>query len=179
MIDSTSRPTYPTSVNFDASILRKGAWTSFASRRAISVLPTPVGPIMMMFFGMTSSRKLFGQALASPAVAERDGNGPFGLMLADDVLVQFFDDLAWRQGIFQKNLQVSSTGFQIADSGLKRGKTRDEQFYSLHSWLSGSCDPALLQFFYRDFLIRVDADVRRLSSWILPRLPARRALCGP
>ncbi len=57
MMDSTSRPTYPTSVNFDASILRKGAWTSFASLRAISVFPTPVGPIMMMFFGMTSSRR--------------------------------------------------------------------------------------------------------------------------
>jgi hypothetical protein len=26
-----------------------------ASRRAISVLPTPVEPIMMMFFGMTST----------------------------------------------------------------------------------------------------------------------------
>ena len=43
-IDSTSRPTYPTSVNFDASIFRKGDRVSFASRRAISVFPTPVGP---------------------------------------------------------------------------------------------------------------------------------------
>ncbi len=34
----------------------KGAWASFASRRAISVLPTPVAPIMMMFFGAISSR---------------------------------------------------------------------------------------------------------------------------
>ena len=51
MIDSTSRPTYPTSVNFDASTFRKGASASFARRRAISVLPTPVGPIMRMFLG--------------------------------------------------------------------------------------------------------------------------------
>src|SRR5215212_2439990 len=33
-----------------------GAPTSWASRRAISVLPTPVGPIRMMFFGVTSVR---------------------------------------------------------------------------------------------------------------------------
>ena len=35
----------------------KGAPASFASRRAISVLPTPVGPIIRMFFGSTSSRR--------------------------------------------------------------------------------------------------------------------------
>jgi hypothetical protein len=42
-------------VNFDASTLMKGECASRASRRAISVLPTPVGPIMRMFFGVTSS----------------------------------------------------------------------------------------------------------------------------
>ena len=56
MIDSTSRPTYPTSVNLVASTLRKGEWVSRARRRAISVLPTPVGPIMRMFLGRTSWR---------------------------------------------------------------------------------------------------------------------------
>src|ERR1700712_5739005 len=56
MICSTSRPTYPTSVNLVASTLMKGAPASFASRRAISVLPTPVGPIIRIFFGSTSSR---------------------------------------------------------------------------------------------------------------------------
>ena len=56
-IDSTSRPTYPTSVNLLASTFRKGELVSFARRRAISVLPTPVGPIMMMFFGMMSSAR--------------------------------------------------------------------------------------------------------------------------
>ena len=54
-MDSTSRPTYPTSVYLEASTLRNGAWASFARRRAISVFPTPVGPIMMMFLGATSS----------------------------------------------------------------------------------------------------------------------------
>src|SRR6187402_523463 len=34
----------------------KGASASFASRRAISVLPTPVGPIMRMFLGVISWR---------------------------------------------------------------------------------------------------------------------------
>src|SRR5215471_6971176 len=33
-----------------------GAFASFASRRAISVLPTPVGPIIKMFFGVISPR---------------------------------------------------------------------------------------------------------------------------
>src|SRR3954451_16996868 len=54
-IDSTSRPTYPTSVNLLASTLRKGALARRASRRAISVLPTPVGPIIRMFLGAMSS----------------------------------------------------------------------------------------------------------------------------
>jgi hypothetical protein len=43
-------------VNFDASTLRNGAPASRASRRAISVFPTPVGPIMMMLLGRISSR---------------------------------------------------------------------------------------------------------------------------
>lgn len=53
-MDSTSRPTYPTSVNFVASTLTKGAFTRSARRRAISVFPTPVGPTMRIFFGATS-----------------------------------------------------------------------------------------------------------------------------
>src|SRR6476659_5112682 len=34
----------------------KGALASLARRRAISVLPTPAGPIIRMFLGITSSR---------------------------------------------------------------------------------------------------------------------------
>ncbi len=56
MIESTSRPTYPTSVNLVASILMKGASASLARRLAISVFPTPVGPIIRMFFGVISCR---------------------------------------------------------------------------------------------------------------------------
>jgi hypothetical protein len=39
-----------------ASILMKGALARRARRRAISVLPTPVGPIIRMFFGVISVR---------------------------------------------------------------------------------------------------------------------------
>ena len=56
MIWSTSFPTNPTSVNLVASTLTNGALASFDSRRATSVLPTPVGPIIRMFLGMISSR---------------------------------------------------------------------------------------------------------------------------
>ena len=44
-------------VNLVASTFTKGASMSFASRRAISVLPHPVGPIMRMLRGMISSCK--------------------------------------------------------------------------------------------------------------------------
>jgi hypothetical protein len=39
-----------------ASTLTNGAFASFARRREISVLPTPVGPIIRIFLGYTSSR---------------------------------------------------------------------------------------------------------------------------
>ncbi len=57
IIESTSRPTYPTSVNLVASIFINGALASLAKRRAISVFPTPVGPIIKIFFGVISFRK--------------------------------------------------------------------------------------------------------------------------
>ncbi len=41
---TTQAKTHPTSVNLVASTLMKGASTSFERRRAISVLPQPVGP---------------------------------------------------------------------------------------------------------------------------------------
>mmetsp|Transcript_11206 Transcript_11206/g.14922 ORF Transcript_11206/g.14922 Transcript_11206/m.14922 type:complete len:221 (-) Transcript_11206:77-739(-) len=52
---STSRPWNPTSVNRVASTFTNGASVSFAKRRAISVLPHPVGPIIKIFFGEISS----------------------------------------------------------------------------------------------------------------------------
>src|SRR5690606_14686991 len=54
----------------------KGAFASLARRRAISVLPTPVGPIMRMFFGTISWRRGSGtccwrQRLRSATATER------------------------------------------------------------------------------------------------------------
>mmetsp|Transcript_33674 Transcript_33674/g.82607 ORF Transcript_33674/g.82607 Transcript_33674/m.82607 type:complete len:264 (-) Transcript_33674:155-946(-) len=57
MIMSTSLPWNPTSVNLVASTLMKGESVIFARRRAISVLPQPVGPIIRMFLGTMSSRR--------------------------------------------------------------------------------------------------------------------------
>ena len=39
-----------------------------------------------------------GQLLAPPAVAERDGDGALGVVLADDVAVEFGDDFAGGEG---------------------------------------------------------------------------------
>ena len=84
-------------MNFDASTLRNGDCASRASRRAISVLPTPVGPIIRMFFGAISSassgasfcrRMRLRSAIATARLAAR---------LADDVLVELGDDLPRRQ----------------------------------------------------------------------------------
>ena len=47
-------------MNFDASTLRKGDDESRARRRAISVLPMPVEPIIMMFLGITSCARSAG-----------------------------------------------------------------------------------------------------------------------
>ena len=48
---------------------------SHASRRAISVLPTPVGPIIRIFFGTTSSASSGVEFLPPHAIAQRDGHG--------------------------------------------------------------------------------------------------------
>ena len=55
-----------------ASTLMNGAPVSLARRRAISVLPAPVGPIIMMFFGATPAP--FPPAIAA-AASDCDGNG--------------------------------------------------------------------------------------------------------
>mmetsp|Transcript_62610 Transcript_62610/g.123024 ORF Transcript_62610/g.123024 Transcript_62610/m.123024 type:complete len:239 (+) Transcript_62610:774-1490(+) len=78
MIWSTSLPWKPTSVNLVASTLMKGASERSESRRAISVLPQPVGPIIRIFFGMISSvnaagslwrRQRFRRAIATALFA--------------------------------------------------------------------------------------------------------------
>ena len=72
----------------------KGARASFARRRAISVLPTPVGPIIRMFFGVISLLQIFGDLQAPPAVAQGNGHSSLGFVLADDVFVQFLNNFS-------------------------------------------------------------------------------------
>ncbi len=38
---------------------------------------------------------LFAQLHASPAIAQGNGNSPFGIILADDVSVQLVNDFSW------------------------------------------------------------------------------------
>ena len=71
---------------------------SFASRREISVLPTPVGPIIRMFFGSTSSRISSSSCWRRQRLRKRDGDGALGIVLADDEAVEFGDDFARREG---------------------------------------------------------------------------------
>ena len=71
-----------------------GARASRARRRAISVLPTPVGPIIRMFFGVISARSALVDLHAAPAIAQRDRDGALGRALPDDVLVEFLDDFS-------------------------------------------------------------------------------------
>ena len=84
-------------MNFDASTFTNGASTRRAIRRAISVLPTPVGPIIRMFFGVISRATSGGELLPAPPLAQRDGDGPLRLRLADDVPVELGDDLPRRE----------------------------------------------------------------------------------
>ena len=40
-----------------------------------------------------------GELLAAPAIADGDGHGPLGVGLADDVMIEFGDDLARGEGL--------------------------------------------------------------------------------
>ena len=71
-----------------ASTLMNGALTRSDRRRAISVLPTPVGPIMTMFLGATSRASSRVELLTPPAVAHRHRDRALGPVLADDVPVE-------------------------------------------------------------------------------------------
>src|SRR3981189_2597742 len=102
-----------------------GASASRARRRAISVLPTPVGPIIRMFLGVISCRRgsatcwrrqRFLRAIATarfsrgwatrgppprrapPAFFGGGRHGALCADLADDVLVQLVDDFLGSHG---------------------------------------------------------------------------------
>jgi hypothetical protein len=69
----------------------KGAPARRARRRAISVLPTPVGPIIRMFLGVISLRSTVRPVRAASGCAARWPPRAWR-GLADDVLVEFGDD---------------------------------------------------------------------------------------
>ena len=98
-MDSTSRPTYPTSVNLVASIFRNGELARRARRRAISVLPTPVGPDHDDVLGSDFFGHLLVDFLPADAVAQGDSHGPLGRLLPHDIPVEFLDDLPRRHFI--------------------------------------------------------------------------------
>ena len=98
-MDSTSRPTYPTSVNFEASTFRNGEFASLASRRAISVLPDARRPNHDDVLGNDFFGKFGGKFLPPHAVAQGDRHGALGSMLPDHVLIEFGDNLARSQFI--------------------------------------------------------------------------------
>src|SRR5204862_8025541 len=75
----------------------KGTSRMRASVWASSVLPTPVGPISMMFdLSSSSSASALVRVDALVVVVHRDGEGLFRLLLADHVLVQHVLDLGRR-----------------------------------------------------------------------------------
>ena len=75
----------------------KGASASFASRRAISVLPTPVGPIIRMFFGSTSSRSLPVSCSRRQRLRSAIDDRALGVGLADNEAVEFGNDFTGRK----------------------------------------------------------------------------------
>ena len=86
-------------MNFDASTLRNGDCASRASRRAISVLPTPVGPIIRMFLGAISSASSGGSFCRRMRLRSAIATARLAACLPDDVLVELGDDLARRQRV--------------------------------------------------------------------------------
>ena len=90
--------------------MRKGELVSLARRRAISVLPTPVGPIMMMFLGMMSSARSGGSFWRRWRLRRAMATARLAALLADDVLVELGDDFARRQLVEREVLFFSGCG---------------------------------------------------------------------
>ena len=96
----------------------KGDCASRASRRAISVLPTPVGPIIRMFFGATSSASSGGSFCRRVRLRSAIATARLARRLTDDVLVELGDDLARGQrfdGGGSGFRQVDGHAWQVGD----------------------------------------------------------------
>jgi hypothetical protein len=53
--------------------------------------------------------------LSSPAIPERNGNSALGLVLADDIFIELFDNLPWGKRIFQKDLRKKYSSQESVD----------------------------------------------------------------
>ena len=84
-------------MNLVASTFTNGALASFARRRAISVLPHARRPDHEDVLRRDFLAQRLLDLHAPPAIAQRNGDGALGGVLADDVLVQLRDDLAGSQ----------------------------------------------------------------------------------
>jgi len=98
------------SVYFEASTLMKGQPARRAKRRAISVFPTPVGPIIRMFLGKTSSAISGGSFWRRTRLRQSDSDGALRGGLPDDILVELGDDFARRHIIESGRSSCPSTG---------------------------------------------------------------------
>ena len=95
---STSRPDIADLGELRRLHLEEWAPASLARRRDISVLPTPVGPIMMLLLRAALRRAWRGSTAAAPAVAECDGDCALGVRLANKMKQdEFGDDFAGRK----------------------------------------------------------------------------------
>jgi hypothetical protein len=80
-----------------------------------------------MFLGVISGAQLFVDLLAPPAVAQRDGHGALGVVLADDVAVEFGDDLLRGHADMADYLWLGKSEFQQACQSSPGGE-RSYQF---------------------------------------------------
>jgi hypothetical protein len=101
-----------------ASTLMKGAFARRARRRAISVLPTPVGPIMRMFLGVISVRSGSATCARRQRLRSAIADRALGLALADDVLVELVHDLLRRH---HRRRFVSDRRGRLGRSGMGLG----------------------------------------------------------
>jgi hypothetical protein len=77
-----------------------------------------------MFLGITSSRIWPFELLAAPAVAQGDGDGALGVLLADDEAVEFRDDFAGRKCTLPWNRHPTIRPHAVQPASLKSGPDR-------------------------------------------------------
>ena len=93
MIVSTSRPTYPTSVNFVASTLMNGASAKREAARNLGLADSGRSDHQNIFRRDFRAQRL-AHLLPAPPITQCDCDRTFGAILANDVLVKFVNDFS-------------------------------------------------------------------------------------